>query len=75
MILPPYWNQKKEETKKKNDPLSKDEFIYGEGKAPQLQCALCGYKAWYIGIIAIWCSNEKCKWYKNPHKEQEEQEE
>lgn len=76
MIPSAYWNQKKskKETKEQSN-LDKDTFIYGQGKVPQFQCTLCGDKAWYIGMVEIFCSNKDCKWYCDPHKKQEEQEE
>ncbi len=77
MIPSTYWNQKKgkEETKEQPKQLDKDTFTYGEGKVPQFRCTLCGSKAWYVGMIEIYCSNKKCQWYYEPHKEQEEQKE
>lgn len=72
MIPKAFLNQKEQKKKhEQSNQIKKDEFIFGQGKVPEYNCTLCGKKAWYIGLTTIYCSNEGCKWYYNPHKENE----
>ncbi len=72
MIPKAYWNQKRQKEKyeqSQSNKLEKNSFIWGQGQVPEYDCTLCGSKAWYIGLVEIYCSNKECKWYYNPHKE------